>query len=85
MQGPLASRVLLNQRSDLLVSSELRLLLLAVGTETGFLRYWDVAGWNERGTIQAHNANLRAIAFSPDGKWMATASFDRTVKLWDVP
>ena len=38
------------------------------------------------GTIQAHNANLRAgCAFSPDGKRMATASFDRTVKLWELP
>ncbi|MBC8647570.1 MAG: hypothetical protein H7X85_10430, partial [Thermoanaerobaculia bacterium] len=36
-------------------------------------------------TFTGHTAPLRKVAFSPDGRRLATSSVDRTVKIWSIP
>ena len=46
---------------------------------------WDAKTGKERATCKGHSDNVLSVAFSPNGKTLASGSFDRTVKLWDVP
>ncbi|WP_293336767.1 AAA-like domain-containing protein [Microcoleus sp. CAWBG58] len=39
---------------------------------------------SERNRLEGHNDKVRSIDFSPDGKTLATASDDNTVRLWSV-
>jgi WD40 repeat protein len=48
------------------------------------VRLWDVRTWQVRQTLTGHNGNITSLAYSPDGKLLASGSIDSTIKLWDA-
>jgi WD40 repeat protein len=43
-----------------------------------------LAGWLNQQQQEGHTDHVADVAFSPDGKWLATASSDLTAKVWDA-
>lgn len=78
------------QVSDVDFSHDGRLLLAAAGEPGlfGEARIYDVSRGAAKAklirTVRGHHDSLNATALSADGHLLATASYDRTILLWDV-
>jgi WD40 repeat protein len=55
------------------------------GGHDGKVKVWDAVTGEELLNIKGHAATVTSVAFSRDGKYLATASKDKTVKRWYAP
>ncbi len=59
-------------------------LILASASFDSTVRLWDVERGECLHTLSKHTEPVYSVAFSPDGRYLATGSFDRCVNIWNI-
>jgi WD40 repeat protein len=58
-----------------------RTLAVAAGP---VVQLWEVATGRRVARLEGHEGKVNCLAYSPDGTRLASGSYDRTVRLWEV-
>ena len=59
--------------------------VIAAGCNTGAIYLWQqdhTGAWQHPFVLEGHPNWVTVLTFSPDGEWLASGSYDRTIRLW---
>ena len=70
--------------NDISIFSKGNNTIVAVGHSDGLVTIWDYSKQCVIKEIYDHNKEVRSVAFSPDGKYLLSGSFDSTIKIYDI-
>ena len=70
--------------NDIAVFSKANNTIIAVGHTDGLMTIWDFSKQCVIKEIYEHNEQIRSVAFSPDGKYLLSGSFDAKIKIYDI-
>jgi WD40 repeat protein len=69
-------------KESYLVSSDAQTLVRSINTSSHFIEVWQQG--EQLHSLYGHEAEIDAIAISPDKKVLASGSHDKTIKLWNL-
>jgi eukaryotic-like serine/threonine-protein kinase len=55
-----------------------------VEQEDGTVRLWEVGRYGAASVLRGHTSYVYPVAYSPDGQWIASGSWDNAARLWDT-
>ena len=58
---------------------------LVVGRENGWLEIWDMETRARKLNWKAHDDTVVEVRFDPLGRWLASSSWDGTIRFWSLP
>jgi WD40 repeat protein len=68
----------------LALSHDGKRLAVSHGAQGNEVHLWDLITRQQDAVLQGHSDPIYSLAFSPDDKTLATASYDMTARLWDL-
>lgn len=77
-------RQVLRGHRDSVFALEWNGIKLYSGGRDALLHSWDIESGRQELPVNAHWYHIHSIQKDPLGRWLATASLDKTIKLWDI-